>query len=356
LKTTTPQDRGGKKGENVMSRTGTTAIARRKFLALAAGASALSIASPAIAQRARTMRFGSMMPPDSIYHRACVMFADELAKLSSGKMKVEVFPSSQLGSIAEMLSATQVGSLQITLAVPAWYSKFMKPVDAFTLPYIVASPERLHATMDGSLGKEVVELGQAAGFQLIGHLLVGGRHIVNRQRPVNTPADCAGLKLRVINSQVYIQSFRALGASTVAMDPSELYLSLQQGVIDGFEYPLPDLISYKLYEVSKYLSLDNHTTDIFWISMNKGIWDGLSEEERGMVTQAMRTAMDWQWKEQPNEIAAALAKLKTLMQVNDITPENKALFVKATRPVYDQFQSSIGKDFLDRAVRELGPG
>jgi len=248
----------------------------------------------------------------------------------------------------------QVGSLPITMAVPAWYSKFMKPIDAFTLPYIVASPDRLRPAIGGKLGQEIAKLGEAAGFQVIGYWLIGGRHLVNRVRPINTPADCAGLKIRVINSQVYIQSFRALGASTVAMDPSELYVALQQGVIDGFEYPIPDLVSYKLYEVSKYLSLDNHTTDIFIISINKGIWDAMSADDRGLVSQAMRTAMDWQWKEQPNEIASSLAKLKTLMQVNEITPENKALFIKATRPVYEQFQGSIGKDFLDLAMQELG--
>jgi len=218
-------------------------IARRRFLALAAGASALGVAAPAIAQRARVMRFGSMMPPDTIYHRACLMFADEFARLSSQRMKVEVYPSSQLGSIAEMLSATQVGSLPITMAVPAWYSKFMKPIDAFTLPYIVSAPEKLRPAIDGELGKAIDRLGDAAGFKVIGYWLIGGRHIVNRVRAVNTPADCAGLKIRDINSQVYIQAFRALGASTVAMDPSELYLALQQGVIDGFEYPIPDLLA-----------------------------------------------------------------------------------------------------------------
>src|SRR5262245_35736192 len=253
-----------------MTRTG---IGRRTFLALAGGAAAAGLAAPALAQRARVLRFGSMMPADTIYHKACVMFADELAKLSSQKLKVEVYPASQLGSIAEMLSATQVGSLPITMAVPAWYSKFMKPIDAFTLPYIVNAPDRLRPAIDGALGKEIAKMGEAAGFQVIGYWLIGGRHIVNRLRPVNAPADCAGLKLRVINSQVYIQSFRALGASTVAMDPSELYLALQQGVIDGFEYPIPDLLAYKLYEVSKYLSLDNHTTDIFIVSMNKGMFD-----------------------------------------------------------------------------------
>jgi C4-dicarboxylate-binding protein DctP len=281
------------------------------------------------------------------------MFADEVAKLSSNKIKIDVYPASQLGSIAEMLSAVKVGSLTMSMAVPAWYSTFMKPIDAFTLPYLVSSSDRLHAALGGTLGKEIVKMGEGAGFEVIGYWLIGPRHIVNKVRPVFKPEDCHGLKLRVINSQVYIQSFRALGASTVAMDPAELYVSLQNGVLDGFEFPIPDLVSYKLYEVSKYLSLDGHTTDFFLNSINKGIWDGLSEDDRGIFVQAMKTAMDFQWSEQPKEIATNLEKLKTLMQVNEIAPADKELFVKATRPVYEQFEGSIGKDFLQLAIKEL---
>jgi C4-dicarboxylate-binding protein DctP len=121
----------------------------------------------------------------------------------------------------------KVGSLTMSMAVPAWYSNFMKPIDAFTLPYIVSSPERLKAALDGNVGKEINKMGQGAGFQVFGYWLLGGRHIVNKVRPINVPADCQGLKLRVINSQVYIQAFRALGASTVAMEPAELYVAMQ---------------------------------------------------------------------------------------------------------------------------------
>ena len=330
---------------------------RRTFLrwaAAATGAASLGIGGQAFGQRARVFRFGHMLPTDTPYHKAILLFADEAAKLSSGRIKIEIYPSSQLGTIPEMLSATQTGSLTFTMAVPAWYSNFMKPVDAFTLPYLVSSADRLKAGLDGVIGKEIVRLGDAAGFHVLGYWLLGGRHIVNKVRPVNKPTDCQGLKLRVINSQVYIQAFRALGASTVALDPSELYVALQQGVVDGFEYPLPDLVSVKLYEVSKFLSLDQHTTDFFIISINKGIWEGLPAEDQAILVQAMKTAMDWQWKVQPEEIAAALAKLRTLMTVNEITPDNKKLFVDATRPVYKQFEPSIGKDFLDLAMRELG--
>ena len=115
---------------------------RREFLkytAAATGAAALGVNAPAQAQRARVFRFGHMLPADTLYNKAIVVFADEAGKLSGGKMKIDIYPSSQLGTIPEMLSATQVGSLTLTMAVPAWYSNFMKPIDAFTLPYIVSS-------------------------------------------------------------------------------------------------------------------------------------------------------------------------------------------------------------------------
>lgn len=331
----------------------------RKFTATRRGvlASTLAmtgLAAPAIAQRANVLRYGHMLPADSIYHRAIVMFGDELSKLSGGKLKVQVFPDSQLGTIPEMMSAVQTGSLQMTMAVSAWFSKFMKPLDAFTLPYIVPSADKLHAALNGALGQRIASMGEATGFQMVGYWLIGGRHIVNKVRPVTKPADCAGLKIRVINSQVYIQMFRALGATAVAMDPSELYLALQQGVVDGFEYPLPDMIAYKFYEVSKYICLDGHTTDFFLIAINRPLWQGLPKDEQGMISQALKTAMDWQWREQPDEIDRSLAKLKTLMQVNELTPEEKQQFVDATRPVYAQFESSVGKEFLDFARQQLG--
>jgi tripartite ATP-independent transporter DctP family solute receptor len=327
---------------------------RRHVLASAVAAAATGLAAPAIGQRARVLRYGSMLPADSIYHRACVMFGDELAKLSSGKLQVEVYPDSQLGTIPEMMSSVQTGSLQMTMAVSAWFSKFMKPLDAFTLPYIVPSADQLKTALDGALGQRIAAMGESTGFQILGYWLIGGRHIVNKLRPVNKPADCAGLKIRVINSQVYIQTFRALGATAVAMDPSELYLALQQGVVDGFEYPLPDLIAYRFYEVSKYLSLDGHTTDFFLIAINRPLWQSFAKEEQAMMAQALKTAMDWQWREQPGEIDRSLARLKTLMQVNELTPADKALFVEATNPVYAQFESSVGKEFLDFARQQLG--
>src|SRR6266705_4479433 len=134
-------------------------IRRRDFLkmSLATGAAATlgGVSAPVIGQQARTLRFGHMLPPTQIHARAVQMFADELAKLSSNKIKVEIFPSSQLGSITEMMQSVQAGSLSMSMAVPAWYSSFMKPLDAFTLPYLVSSSERLRPALDGAIGRDI---------------------------------------------------------------------------------------------------------------------------------------------------------------------------------------------------------
>ena len=332
---------------------------RREFLkaSLAAGGAAalgMGASAPAIGQTVKTIRFGHMLPTDQIHHKAILVFADEIAKMSGNKIKVEIFPSSQLGTIPEMLQSVQAGSLTMTMAVPAWYSSFMKPVDAFTLPYLVANADKLRTALDGNIGGQIGKMADVSGFKVLGYFLLGGRHIVNKVRPVNKPSDCQGLKLRVINNPVYLQTFRLLGANPVAMDPSELYLATQQGVVDGFEYPLPDLVAQKMYEVIKFVSLDQHTTDFFIISTNKKLWESMTPDEQKMIQAAWKTATDWQWKEQPAEIEKALARLRTLVAVNEITPENKKLFVEVTRPVYKQFEPTIGKDFLDLAIKELG--
>jgi tripartite ATP-independent transporter DctP family solute receptor len=318
------------------------------------GAALASLPMPALAQRAKTMRIGTAQPVESNYHRAAVMFASEVAKLSSGKLKIDVFPNSQLGSLKEMLSAVQLGTLSMTLAVPAWYSGILKPMDVFTLPFLVSSPERLRAALDGPLGDAMKAKAEAVNLRFMNWWLMGARHMVNNVRPINTVDDMAGSKMRVISSAVYIEAFRALGANPVVLDSAEIYLGMQQKVVDGLEYPVPDMIDAKLYEVSKYMSLTGHTTDFFVMSMNKPLWDGFGSEEQGILTQAMKTATDWEWQAQPVTTAAALTKLKTLMAINEVSDAQRQAFAKQTRPIYSKFEASIGADIMALALNNLG--
>jgi TRAP-type C4-dicarboxylate transport system substrate-binding protein len=197
-------------------------------------------------------------------------------------------------------------------------------------------------------------LTEPAGFKIIGHWIMGPRQIVNNVRPIRKPEDLAGLKIRVITSPVFIETFKALGANPVGMDAAEMYLALQQKTVDGVDNAAVDLINLKLFEVSKHLSLTAHITDFFMVAMNKGLWDSFSPDERGMFEAAMKKSMDWEWAAQPEAIKAATDKLKTVMQSNDITAAERDAFVKATKPVYQQFEASIGKNVIDEATKTLG--
>ncbi len=329
---------------------------RRGLIGLSLAAAA-PLAMPAIAQnRQRALRFGSPMSTNTTYHQAMVDFQEELARLSNGKLKVDLFPNAQLGGLKDMLTAVQLGTQSMLITVPAWYSNFIKQMDVLSLPFIVGSSAKLRAALEGELGQRLNKYANAAGFQFLAPWMNGPRHIVNNIRPVHTPKDLEGLKLRVISSQVYLQEFRTLGANPVAMDYSEVYLALQQKTIDGFDSGLPEMVTGKYYEVTKYASLTSHVEDCFIVGMNKALWDGFAKEEQAMITQAMKFATDREWVAQAKALAEARDKLNGILTINDITPTERAQFVEATKPVIANFETILGKDLVDEARKALGAG
>ena len=332
---------------------------RRKLLkgSLAAAATACTAGFPAIvrAQRAKVFRFGSPTPPGSIYNQAMELFVTEVHKQSGDKLKVELYPSSQLGSIKDMLQAVQLGTQSIGMAVPAWYSGWVKQMDVFSLPFIISSEARLRSALAGPVGEQIGRHAEAAGFKILGYWTMGPRQLVNTVRPVRKPDDLKGLKIRVINSPVFLQTFRTLGANPVGLDSAEMYLALQQKTVDGADNAATDIVNLKLYEVTKFLSLTGTIFDFFGVSMNKGLWESLSADEKKIFTDAMNKSMEWEWKAQPEAVKVATEKLKGLLPWNDITSAEREEFVKATAPVYKEFEPTIGKDLLAQAIKALGP-
>ena len=335
------------------------ATKKRRLLkgALAAAATVSTVGFPSIvrAQRTKVFRFGSPTPPGSIYNQAMELFVTEVHKQSGDKLKVELYPSSQLGSIKDMLQAVQLGTQSIGMAVPAWYSGWVKQMDVFSLPFIIGSEDRLRAALTGPLGEEMGRNAEAAGFKMLGYWTMGPRQLVNNIRPIRKPDDLKGLKIRVINSPVFLQTFRTLGANPVGLDSAEMYLALQQKTVDGADNAATDIVNLKLFEVTKYLSLTGTIFDFFGVSMNKALWDGLAADEKKIFTDAMNKSMEWEWKAQPEAVKAATDRLKGLLQWNDITSAEREEFVKATAPVYQQFEPTIGKNTLAQAVKALGP-
>jgi tripartite ATP-independent transporter DctP family solute receptor len=332
------------------------ALSRRTAMKLALGTAAnLSIAMPAIAQAKTTvLRFGGPMPLTTNYGQAMVRLSDEVGKRTDGRLSVQLFPNGQLGGLKEMTTAVQLGTQSMIMATPSWIGNYARQLDILTLVYLARSQEKMLAALDGSFGRKLAGFAEPAGFKIMAWWNGGPRHMFNNVRPINTPSDLAGLKMRSIANQVWLQSLRALGANPVTLDYPEIYLALQQHTVDGYENPAPDAVSGKFYEVCKYLSLTAHLYDVFFVAMNKRQWDRLSPKDQQAFEESAAIATKWQREAEATEVNQALDVLRSKMQVNDVSEPDRQAFREKMRPVYASFENEIGKDLFAEAVREFG--
>ncbi len=331
-----------------------TGFTRRGFLQASLAASALS----ALGAAPRTggpivLRFGAAQAPATANVRAMELFREELGKLSGGQFKVEVYPSGQLGSFRETMEAVQLGSQQMQVATPAIASPFARKMDVMSLLFLAGSREKVFAAVDGEFGKRLNTAMEEAGFKILAWWDAAPRHFLNNRRPINTPEDLKGLKIRVMESPVWVKSMTALGANPVALDFKELFSALQQNVIDGYEGIATDVDKQSMYQVVKYMSLSSHLFDVFGVYINKRLYDGFTPEQQRMVNEAMKTATAWQRRTQAADVAESQAKLRNLMQVNEITPANRQLHADRVRPIYRDFERDLGKDLIDEAIKAL---
>ena len=334
-----------------------SAVTRRSFLrtSLALSAAGALGASPAKAATTPiTLRFGAIQAPTTSVVRAIEVFKAELAKTAPDQFTVEIYPSGQLGSFREMMEATQLGTQDMVVATPAVAAPFAKRMDVMTLLFLANSKERVFAAVDGDFGKRLNTIMEDAGFRVLGWWDTGPRHFLNNRRPINTPDDLKGLKMRVIPSPAWVKSMTALGANPIAMDYKELFSALQQNVIDGYEGIVTDVDKSSMYQAVKHLSLSYHLFDVFGIYVNKRKFDGFTPQQQKLVTDAMAVATAWQRKAQTAEIDESMAKLRTVMTVNEISAPNRQLFIAKVRPVYKEFDNDLGRDLIEAAVKAMG--
>jgi tripartite ATP-independent transporter DctP family solute receptor len=331
-------------------------VTRRSFLQSTLAASALGALGGTAANAATgqiILRFGAVQAPATANVRAMELFKTELAKLSGGQFKVEVYPSGQLGSFRECMEAVQLGTQQMQVATPAIAAPFAKKMDVMSLLFLAGSKEKVFAAVDGEFGKRLNTAMEEVGFKILGWWDTGPRHFLNNRRPTNTPEDLKGLKIRVIESPVWLKSMTALGANPVAMDYKELFSALQQNVIDGYEGIVTDIDKSSMYQVVKYLSLSYHLFDVFGVYINKKLFEGFTQEQQRMIADAMRVVTTWQRKTQAADVEESQNKLRKLMQVNEISEANRKLFAERVRPVYREFEKDLGKELIDAAIKAM---
>jgi len=275
------------------------------------------------------------------------VFVKQIEQGSKGKIKVELYPNAQLGGDREMSEAVQMGTLTMAIPSTSALAGFDKRIQALDLPYLFTTRENAFKAVDGVLGQKLNEIMAAKGIDILGYQENGFRHVTNNKRPIKTPADLKGLKIRTMENPMHIAYFKALGANPTPMSWGELYTALQQGTVDAQENPYAMIDDGKFYEVQKYVSETGHVFSFEVLIANKKFIDKLPADLRTLVLKAAKDATIQQRKNMQKEESVFKAKvIKAGMKANTLSAADKKPFVAATAKVYKQFEKDLGPDLM----------
>jgi len=263
---------------------------QRKTFVQTIGAMALALCTTAVQAQSVQLTLGHGEPPDNPRHIAAEKFAALAKEYSGGRIEVQIAPSAQLGNDAAMITALRTGALDISVNSLGPTAAVVPEYAAWGLPFLFTSSAQALALLDGALGEELSNLSEKKGLIVLGYWDNGLRHVTNSKHPVRTLEDFKGLKMRVPPDAVLVDTMQALGAQAQQIKFSELYVALQQGVVDGQENPPANIYTSKLYEVQKYLTLSGHTFQMNPFLMSKRRWDKLSPADQQAITKAGREA------------------------------------------------------------------
>lgn len=317
----------------------------RNLITIAVLAAALPLAAHA---QTTKLTLGHGAAPGNPRHEAAVKFADALKAKSAGRIEVQVAPSGQLGDDAAMVTAVRTGALDMTANSQGAVSSAVPEYAAYGMPFMFSTPAQAFKLLDGPLGQELAQKSADKGMVVLGYWDNGIRHMTNSKRPISKVEDMKGLKMRTPPDAVLVDIMQALGAEAQQIKFAELYVALQQGVVDGQENPLVNIHASKLYEVQKHLALTSHMFQMTPFLMSKRTWDRLSEADRKAVTEAATEATALQRKLSADADAKLLDDLKAKGVL--VTTLDKSTFAKATAAVDDKWLTTPIGPYLKKVI------
>lgn len=276
-------------------------------------------------------------------------FKEAAERLSGGTLNVQLFPNRQLGDERQMLEGMRFGTVDGGVITNAVVAQLEPAFQIYDLPFLFSDEKQAHKVLDGEVGQELATRLSGKGILLLGQMEGGFRSMLNNRTPVNTPSDVKGVKYRVMQNPVYIGMFNSLGGSAVPMAWGETFTAVQQGTIDGLEIPLAVIQANKYFEVTKYLSLTNHTYSVLDFVVSKRNFERLKPEQQDAVRKAAAEATAMQRRQTKQDSQKILADLKAKgMQVNSVADVKP--FRAAVKPVYDKFREGGAGVLLDKAL------
>ena len=246
------------------------------------------------------IKMGHALDTEHPVHKAMLFMAEKLEEKSAGKVILEVYPGEVLGSEREMIEQVQMGLLDMTKVSTSPLESFIPVMSVFSVPYLFRDSEHLWNALEGPVGKKLLQAGEKVGLKGLCYYDAGSRSFYTKEKPVMTPADLEGMKIRVMESKTSMQMVKELGASPTPIAWGELYTSLQQGVVDGAENNPPSFYRSGHFEVCKHYSLDEHTMVPDIVLMSSKLWNKLPPDVQKMVQETVDESVTYQrqlWKE-----------------------------------------------------------
>ena len=288
--------------------------------------------------KAKHLKLAHGLDTKTSVHKAMVFMADRLNEISDGKLQVDIYPSGQLGGEQQCVELLQIGSLAMTKVSSAVMEGFNENFKVFGLPYVFMNKEHSFKVLDGPIGKDLLLSSEKFNIRGMCFYDAGSRSFYTIDNPINTPEDLKGMKMRVMKSPTAVSMMKEFGASPTPISWGELYTALQSGVVDGAENNPPSFYLSHHYEVCKYYTLNEHTAVPDVMIMSKPIWDKLTKEEQGWLSQAIEESVVVQrklWAASEVESLAAVEKAG----VTIIRPD-KSLFAEKVSGIYEQYRDN----------------
>lgn len=312
---------------------------------------ALGISNFALAADEIIIKFSHVVAPDTPKGRAAEKFKQLAEQKTGGKVKVEIYPNSQLYKDREEIEALQSGAVQMLAPSMAKFGPMgAREFELFDLPFLFPDQAVLHSVMDGEVGKKLFAKLDTKGVTGLAFWDNGFKQM-SSNKPMHSPSDMKGLKVRIQSSKVLNAQMKALGANPQVMAFSEVYSALQQGVVDGTENPVSNFYTQKMHEVQKHMTMSNHGYLGYAVIVNKAFWAGLPADIRSELTQAMKeaTAFEREIAQKDNDDALAKVIAAKTTTVYELTPSERAEWQKVLMPVHKEFEEVIGKELIQTA-------
>ena len=285
--------------------------------------------------------------PDHPYTLGMVRYAQLVKERTKGRVAIQVHHSRELGDERQVVEGLQLGTIHLTVSSTGPLGGFVPEMNVVDLPFLFRNPEHAYKVLDGEIGQDLLNKFDRVGIKGLAFWENGFRHITSAKKPIREPGDLKGLKIRVMENRVHQAAFRQLGADATPMAWGEVFTSLQQGLLDAQENPIPIIYTFKLNEVQKYLSLTAHVYSPAPVIMSKKTWDKLPPEIQKVMLDTAREIARYErgliGEQEQKELGELKARGMTVIENPD-----RAAFREAMRPVFEQFQNQFGKDLVQR--------